>query len=132
MKKINIIKAGAVTNSATFESLEQLQSWLSEHESMKSFGQPASSYQFETAPAVYDAEGLLISPAVVETINVPADYVVEIIDIVDNSAQEAINAEALAYLTATDFYTIRQIETGIVCPQHILQARQAARDRIVN
>lgn len=45
--------------------------------------------------------------------------------------QVLINMKAKAYLTSTDWYVARQIETGKPIPEEILQKRQAARDSIV-
>jgi hypothetical protein len=45
--------------------------------------------------------------------------------------QERINLEAMSYLDSTDWYIIREIETGVPCPQAIKDARAAARARIV-
>lgn len=46
--------------------------------------------------------------------------------------QEQINFEARAYLNSTDWYVVRFAETGVAIPQDILDARQAARDNIVD
>lgn len=46
--------------------------------------------------------------------------------------QERSNAENLAYLASTDWYIVRQSETGVPVPDDILEARQAARDSIVD
>lgn len=43
----------------------------------------------------------------------------------------AINEEARAYLNSTDWYVVRFAETGTPIPQDILDARQAARSRII-
>lgn len=45
--------------------------------------------------------------------------------------QEAINAEAEAYLASTDFYIIRQLDCGAPCPEEIKQARALARQSII-
>lgn len=45
--------------------------------------------------------------------------------------QKAINAEALAYLDETDWYIIRQQETGEPIPDEILSKRAAARKVVV-
>lgn len=45
--------------------------------------------------------------------------------------QIAINEEARAYLNSTDWYVVRFAETGTPIPQDILDARQAARSRII-
>jgi hypothetical protein len=41
MKQFNIVKNGQVTHSAKFASLEAGNAWVSEHETMQSFGKPA-------------------------------------------------------------------------------------------
>lgn len=46
--------------------------------------------------------------------------------------QAARNAEALAYLASTDWYVIRQQETGEAIPADVLAARQAARAAVVH
>lgn len=45
--------------------------------------------------------------------------------------QQQKNAEARAYLASTDWYVIRQQETGVSIPPDILTSRQAARDSII-
>lgn len=45
--------------------------------------------------------------------------------------QVVINMKAKAYLTSTDWYVARQIETGKPIPEEILLKRQQARDSIV-
>ena len=61
----------------------------------------------------------------------PAEYTIEIEDITAQVAQEAINAEALAYLASTDWLVIREVDAGVLCPVEIKTERQAARARIV-
>lgn len=46
--------------------------------------------------------------------------------------QKQINSEAEAYLKATDYYIIREVDSGIACPAEIKAERAAARLRIVN
>lgn len=46
------------------------------------------------------------------------------------AAQQQLNQESLVYLSSTDWYVIRQQETGVAIPQDILDARQAAREAI--
>lgn len=61
----------------------------------------------------------------------PAEYTVEIEDITAQVAQEAINAEALAYLASTDWLIIREMDSGTPCPEDIKQKRAEARSKIV-
>lgn len=50
---------------------------------------------------------------------------------IDKQIQQQTNAQARAYLASTDWYVIRQQENGTPIPQDILDARQAARDSII-
>lgn len=61
----------------------------------------------------------------------PAEYTIEIEDITAQVAQEAVNAEALAYLASTDWLIIREVDAGVACPAEIKAERAAARARIV-
>lgn len=45
--------------------------------------------------------------------------------------QDQINAEAKAYLSLTDWYVIRQLETGAAIPDEILSARAESRAKVV-
>jgi hypothetical protein len=45
--------------------------------------------------------------------------------------QKRINAESLAYLASTDFYIIREADSGVPCPPDVKIKRQEARERIV-
>lgn len=123
---INILKNGIVTNSGPD------QEWLDKHIAMESFGKAAHSYEQEISPAVLAEDGTEISPAQFETVNVPAEYTVEYIDNSAQLEQERVNAEALAFLAATDFYIIREQETGTICPQEVKAARAEARAKVVH
>jgi hypothetical protein len=61
----------------------------------------------------------------------PEGYWVEYIDISAQVEQERINAEALAYLEATDWMIIREAETQVVCPADVKQLRAEARLKVV-
>lgn len=50
---------------------------------------------------------------------------------VQQEEQLRINKEARAYLASTDWYIIRNQETGVSVPQEILDARAAARTSII-
>jgi hypothetical protein len=148
MIQVKIIRDSVVTNSGSFPSQEEAQAWLSSHEGMGTFGQkrqvishPAISIesQVEISPAVIDEDGVEISPAQFETqvTEIPAreeiieGYVVEIVDISAQLAQEAINAAALKLLAETDWMVIRQLENGTLIPAEVSASRAAARAAIV-
>ena len=135
MIQISIKKQDQITNQASFPTMEEAQAWLSHHEGMKSFGQPKQivQQQVELSPAVLDEEGNELSPAVMEMqeVHIPGSYEVEILDITSQLEQQAINAEALAFLAATDYVVIRAAERGEELSPEFKAERQAARDRIV-
>lgn len=101
----------------------------------------AVTEQVEIQPALFDEEGKEISPAqyeiqeiqpaVYKSVEQPNSCVITIEDISAKLEQEKINAEALAFLAATDFYIIRELDNGTPCPPEIKAERQAARDKIV-
>lgn len=62
----------------------------------------------------------------------PEGYVVEYIDIFNLVLQEKINEDALKYLAETDWLIIRQIDSGIPCPEEVKIKRQEARDKIIH
>lgn len=123
MKQINIIRNEVVTNSASFETLEEINIWLSNHITLGCFGKP--EHQVE----LLDANGLSFDPPQFNTIS--SEFQFEIEDITDEVEQEEININALKFLAETDFYVTRFIEEGISYPEEIKIARQAARERIV-
>jgi len=45
--------------------------------------------------------------------------------------QDAINKEALAYLLNTDWMVIREIDSGVPCPEEVKALRAEARAKIV-
>lgn len=132
---VSIKKNEKLTNQGQFPTMEEAQAWLSHHEGMKTFGEPARTVQqqVELSPAIIAEDGLVLQEAVTEMqeIVIPASYEVEIIDITSQFAQEAINAEAMKLLADTDWLIIRELDAGIPCPAEIKAQRQAARERIV-
>lgn len=64
-------------------------------------------------------------------VKLKAEYTVEVTDISAQVAQEAINAEALAYLASTDWLVIREVDAGIPCPAEIKTLRAEARAKVV-
>lgn len=139
MKQINVIRNGQITNSLPYSSPAD-EAHFANHEAMGTFGANVSSYEqlvSEEIAAIYeDQNGEQVEiqaaiPAVYETIQVPADYTVEITDITDSLAQQATNTAAKAYLAATDYIVIRAAERGEELSIEFKAERQAARDSIV-
>jgi hypothetical protein len=83
---------------------------------------------------VVDENGVVTipaSPAVFKKmVKLKAEYTIEIQDISQQVEQEKTNREALEYLASTDWYVIREMDSGISCPSDIKEARIAARASI--
>lgn len=45
--------------------------------------------------------------------------------------QEQINQEARQYLAETDWYVVRELDTGVAMPDEVRQKRAEARARVV-
>lgn len=135
MIKIQIKKQDQITNQASFPTREEADQWLAHHESMKSFGEPARvvQQQVELSPAVIAEDGSVLQEAVTEMqeVQLLGSYEIIIEDMSAQIAQQAINAEALAFLAATDWKVVRAMERGEELSPEFKAERQAARDRIV-
>src|SRR6478735_4031317 len=59
------------------------------------------------------------------------EFTTEVEDLTDKLEQERINREALQYLAETDWYFIRLMDSRTLVPQEIIEARAAARARII-
>ena len=51
--------------------------------------------------------------------------------VAEPTAQEVTNGESMAYLGSTDWYVIRNAETGVAVPDDVTTARAEAREAIV-
>lgn len=132
---VSIKKQDVVTNQASFSTRAEADQWLAQHEGMGSFGEPARvvQQQVELSPAVLAEDGSVLQEAVTEMqeVQLPGSYEVIIEDISAQIAQQAINAEALAFLAATDWKVVRAMERGEELSPEFKAERQAARDRII-
>jgi hypothetical protein len=135
MIQVSIKRNGQLTNQASFPAMEEAEAWLAYHESIRSFGQPKQIVQQQTelSPAILAEDGSILQEAVVEMqeIELAGEYEIIIEDLTAKIAQEKINAEALAFLAATDWMVIRAMERGEELSPEFKAERQAARDRIV-
>jgi len=61
----------------------------------------------------------------------PAEYIIEIEDITNEVEQQKNNSDALAYLAETDWLIIREMDSGVPCPEEIKTKRQEARAKVV-
>lgn len=87
---------------------------------------------------VMDEQGNIVQSAVPEVPEVShmeyfleAEYTIEILDVTAEMNQEKQNKEALKYLAETDWYIIREMDSGIQCPGDVKQLRAEARAKVV-
>ncbi len=59
------------------------------------------------------------------------EYQIQIEDIAQEVAQAQLNSEAFTYLAETDWLIIREMDTGVACPDEVKKLRQEARNKIV-
>lgn len=111
--------------SASFSTLEEAQAWISlcSNKVSQPWGKP------EHQKEILGEDGLPLDPPQFQFVQ--SEFTVDITDVSAQVNQEKVNAEALAYLASTDWYCIRFLEAGNVVPAEILEARAAARARIV-
>jgi hypothetical protein len=85
--------------------------------------------------AVMDDTGAIVQeampPKTHREVKLRAEYTVEVVDITEAMALEKLSVEALRYLEATDWYIIREMDSGVPCPVEIKQARAEARTKAV-
>lgn len=136
MFTLTIKKNGIITNGPSeFPTREEAVSHFEKHKAMGTFGTPSRTevQSFEVSPAVIAEDGTELAPAVIEEreVKISGDFEHFIEDLTAQAEQERINAEALAYLTETDYLIIRELDAGTPCPADIKQARAEARAKIV-
>lgn len=138
MKKIIIRnKAGLETHGARMEDPTE---WIAQCESVQAWGKPErwvlhkdeqNAEPYEEADALEEEMREGLEGVSQKWIKLKAEYTISIEDITAQVAQEAINAEALAYLASTDWLIIREVDAGVPCPEDIKQKRAEARAKIV-
>lgn len=138
MKKVTIKNlAGIQTHGA---EMEDPTAWIAECVAANAWGKPERwvLHKDEPMAEAYDDADVLeekveqdIGGVEQKWVKLKAEYTIEIEDITAQVAQEAINAEALAYLASTDWLIIREVDAGVPCPVDIKAERAAARARIV-
>lgn len=139
MIQVLIKKNETLTNQAEFESQELADAWLAKHQDNESFGhndiyedqdiliqeEITEPVYTQTKEATYDENGNEVEPAqytitsyrvvqeaiyeVQSVLIVPKEYSIEIVDITNQIAQEAINNESQSFLDSTDWKVLRHI-----------------------
>jgi hypothetical protein len=152
MKKLKILDS---KKNLTIIELEEamVDAYLESIAASESFGKPEreapASADFDEADVIerYEHE---VSPAVAEVMNdageivqasVPAvtvpmvklraEYSIEVSDISVELEQKKASEEALAYLASTDWYVVREMETGVPYSVEIKEKRAEARLKVV-
>lgn len=154
--KIQILKNKIVTNEASFDSAEEMSSWLEYHKASGTFGKneyekiivPEQVIEHEEIQEVLgsrmeNVDGVFklnetavivpgipasreVIPAITELI--PAEY--EIVDATEQEVKLKESQEAMEYLLATDHKIIKAMELNTPVAPEILEARSAARKKL--
>lgn len=134
MIKINIIKNNTITNSAAFQTQEEAITWLNREKSNGSFGKDERWVRegVEDISGAIDTREVMIEEESITEYKLPAEYTVEIEDITTQLQTQKESDEARAYLASTDWYIIREMDSGELCPQEIKTARATARTKVIN
>jgi FAD/FMN-containing dehydrogenase len=126
MIKINIKKQDIITNSATFLTQEEADTWLAECIANESFGKP--EHTIEVTPRSVDENGV-VTEATYELI--PSEYTVEVVDVTAELALQKESDEAKAYLLATDYKMLKALELGLPLDETIKALRAEARLKVI-
>jgi hypothetical protein len=125
---------------ATFATQELADAWIAKVSQEAQLGQPerwVSEEQADIEEALdtrevdLDANPARDLLARTETqYLMPAEFIVEQEDITAKFAQDQARAEARGYLNSTDWYIIREMDSGEPCPAEVKTLRAAARAAI--
>ena len=138
MKKV-IVKdlSGMETYSA---QMEDPQPWIESCVAKNLWGLPErwmlhrselGSRPYEDSDVILDEMRPDSDGSVHRWVKLRGQYTVEITDVTAQVAQQQINRDAEEYLTSTDWYIIREVDSGVSCPSDIRSLREQARQRIV-
>ena len=123
---------GIQTHGGIFDTEQEAQSWVSSillKPSMP-WGKVHGSYlESELSEAEMATKTGIIEIYDIVKHVIPNQFTIEIAE--KQTTQEEININAKKYLSDTDWYAIRHVETGVAIPQDILTARALARQSIV-
>lgn len=113
-----------------FASREEAEAYKEQVKASAHWGKPAWTEVVEIQPELKDPETGEISPPITKTIEHPAEYQIVEEDISQQVEQQKINSDCLAYLNATDWYVLREVDCGVPVPPEIRKKRADARERI--
>ena len=123
------------TNGGLFDTRQLADEWVELNVSNNSWGLPERWLSFNTSPeAGYTDERIFEDPVTGEDVVqyfYPCLYTVTITDVTAQANAEKESREALEYLASTDWYIIREMDTGEVCPANIKTARALARTKVL-
>lgn len=136
IKKVLVKKDNVIAYSCDFQTIEEAQAWIALNQASNSWGKDERWIMIDSlemmnenidfATEVESRDDDLGNPHL--WYKFEADYVIEIEDAPDLEE----STEALRYLKATDWYIIREMDSGEPCPQEIKDARALARTKVVN
>lgn len=123
------------THAGTFTTRQLADEWVDSNVANNSWGLPDRWLSFTTAPDPGYTDERIVEDSITGEDRIeyfyPCLYTVTITDITAQANAEKESREALEYLEATDWYIIREMDTGEVCPANIKTARALARTKVL-
>jgi hypothetical protein len=133
MIRVKVQNSRGQNFSADFQSQELADVWISEQIAKKSWGLPDRWLSFTGEPKVgyTDTRQIESDGDVRVEYFYPCEYEIEVIDITQSYQAQKESEEAKAYLLSTDWYIIREMDSGVPCPSEIKQLRAQARLKVI-
>lgn len=132
--KVEIKRDNEVTHAAVFDSQMEVDAWIQSNEGIQSWGKLDRwvTADEEDITGHTDSEEVDVFGITVTRYFMPKVYTIEQSDITELFNINAESTEAKAYLASTDWYIIREFDSGAPCPQEIKDARALARSKVIN
>lgn len=124
---------GGVTHSAHHSTEAEADAWIAQCVKTGAFGNTDHWVEDYSGPREKLAEADMWREEFLEngrsriSCHFPSNYTVHKTDVTEQFAKKKAEAEALAYLQATDWYVVREYESGVIIPDEVKQKRHEAR-----
>lgn len=114
------------------ETQAEVDAYIEECKLSQHWGRNAGVSIIPAIEEIKDEAGVVVQEAVPEQIiEHSAEYELVVEDVSVQMMQEKVNKECLAYLAATDYLIIREMDNGVKCPEDVKAKRQECREKII-
>ncbi len=129
-----------LTNEAQFDTMQNLNAWYDSVVPSGAFGKLEREVREIAEGILADGEDISKSISVreeefmgeiIKFHTLPQEFTSTITDITAEHQAQVESQQALAYLASTDWYIIRELDSGLPCSQEIKDLRAAARLKVL-